>query len=107
MFELMYQDQTNSSIAWKVDIHSSYLGNISTKRQILRIWGWALTIIKDSLLFFFGFAGERVLFEGEYREWPAFLISRSRHLHDDSKMSPERDNFIPLTILWLSFVSHY
>ncbi len=32
MLELMRQEQTNRSIAWKIEIYNSYIVNISTKK---------------------------------------------------------------------------
>jgi hypothetical protein len=43
MLELMHHEQTNSSIALKVEIHPSYAANVSTENSnILRSWGWGL-----------------------------------------------------------------
>jgi formylmethanofuran dehydrogenase subunit A len=53
MLELMHQEQTNSSIAWKIQVHNSYFVNLP-KMGILKNWSWGLTIHSGQVLEFAG-----------------------------------------------------
>ncbi len=59
--ELVHQERTNSSIAWKTEIHNSCLANISTEQLNSEMLGLG---IANSCNGFFEFAKERVLFDG-------------------------------------------
>jgi hypothetical protein len=51
MLELMHQEQTNSSIAWKIDIHPN-LRILVPKRPMMRSWSWGLTDNPYRIFFF-------------------------------------------------------
>ncbi len=64
MLELMHLKQTKSSIAWKTEMHNSYIPNISTKKKPRKFWEVGVGNWQFMQECFFEFTGEQMPSEG-------------------------------------------